>query len=400
MNTDRVDVAEIRRRHPIDDVISANGIELRSTGRSFTGCCPFHDDSTPSMSVGGVTDRFHCFGCGASGDVIDFVSRLHAVGFREAVDLLEVAHPPVIGAVRVSVPKPDRVTPLNQERAFEINALAWEHFTRPVAHEYAAAWLRRFRGIDITGLEAASGRQAVGHTGSEWRTLLNRLSSRGVREVELIAADLVQTTRTGSLIDTFRGRLVVPVRRGDDQITGFIGRATTNDPRSPKYRTHTRTAVHHPFEALYIPNSATEGSTAIVVEGPLDALAIASVAATAGRNLTAYATGGTQPTQGQANRLLAGQHDRIVFALDGDQAGHEGTVRWVDLVCRHAGRSANVADLPPGVDPADLVRDLGVAALDRLTTGRTPAAELAEIADRVRARDLWTPRQPVAGIAI
>ncbi|MCA9768949.1 MAG: toprim domain-containing protein, partial [Gemmatimonadetes bacterium] len=179
-----------------------------------------------------------------------------------------------------------------------------------------------------------------------------------------------------------------------------IGRATIHDPRTPKYRTPTRTSCQHPCEALYSPTDATTGSVAIMVEGPLDALAIASVAATARPKLTAYATGGTQPTQGQANRLLAGHHDHIVFALDGDSAGHEGTVRWVDLVCRHARQPALVADLPAGSDPADLVSELGVAALDRLTTGRPPTAQLAEIASRARPRGTWTPRQPVAGIAI
>ena len=81
-----IDIADLRRRHPIQDVVAASGVELRATGRGWMGCCPFHDDATASLSVAGVPDRFHCFGCGATGDVIDYVARLHGVGFRDAVD--------------------------------------------------------------------------------------------------------------------------------------------------------------------------------------------------------------------------------------------------------------------------------------------------------------------------
>ncbi len=84
-----VDVDDVRRRHRIEDVVAASGVELHRAGRGWMGCCPFHDDATASLSVAGVPDRFHCFGCGASGDVIDYVGRLHGVGFREAVAVLE-----------------------------------------------------------------------------------------------------------------------------------------------------------------------------------------------------------------------------------------------------------------------------------------------------------------------
>ena len=133
-----VDVAAVRARHRIEDVIADAGVELRPSGRGYLGCCPFHDDSTASLSVGGVPDRFHCFGCGATGDVIDFIGRLHRVGFRDAVALLDDT-----AATRVRLARPRPVTPapptsdVAAERAFEINALAWEHYTRPVAHQTA-----------------------------------------------------------------------------------------------------------------------------------------------------------------------------------------------------------------------------------------------------------------------
>ena len=83
-----IDVAEVRRAHPIHEVVAASGVELQPRGHGFVGCCPFHEDVTPSLSVGGVPDRFHCFGCGASGDVIDYVRRRFDLGFVEAVEYL------------------------------------------------------------------------------------------------------------------------------------------------------------------------------------------------------------------------------------------------------------------------------------------------------------------------
>ncbi len=92
-----IDVAAVRANFPIEQVVRCAGVELRPSGRGLTGCCPFHDDSTPSLSVAAIPDRFTCFGCGAHGDVIDFVQRLHGLSFVEAVRSLTTGStlPPV-----------------------------------------------------------------------------------------------------------------------------------------------------------------------------------------------------------------------------------------------------------------------------------------------------------------
>ena len=96
-STREFDVAAIRARHPLVDAVTAAGVDLRPSGHGWIGCCPFHDDATPSLSVDGVPDRFHCFGCGATGDVIDFVGRIHNLPFRDAVALLESGSLPTAG---------------------------------------------------------------------------------------------------------------------------------------------------------------------------------------------------------------------------------------------------------------------------------------------------------------
>jgi len=85
----RFDVAAVRHGHPIEAVVAASGVKLAQRGHGWMGCCPFHDDSTASLSVGGIPERFHCFGCGASGDVIEYVARFTGGSFVDAVQALE-----------------------------------------------------------------------------------------------------------------------------------------------------------------------------------------------------------------------------------------------------------------------------------------------------------------------
>jgi CHC2 zinc finger len=126
---ERFDVAAIRRAHPIETVVAASGVELTRRGHGFMGCCPFHDDSTASLSVGGVPDRFHCFGCDAGGDVIEYVARFTGLSFVDAVRTLESGA--ALGGVLTTT----------AERAHAINHLAWEFFTTPANISESPSWL-------------------------------------------------------------------------------------------------------------------------------------------------------------------------------------------------------------------------------------------------------------------
>jgi DNA primase len=211
------------------------------------GCCPFHDDSTASLSVGGVPDRFHCFGCGAGGDVIDYVARLAGLSFVDAVQALEAGtafHGVAAAAIRQQVQRPARPAELRTtpQRAHAINHLAWKFFTTPTNIGLAKTYLRQVRGIDVGALCASNGGEPiVGYASTDWHALTRHLHHHGVTDSELLELDLAQTSRRGDLIDTYRGRLILPVLRESGRIDGLIGRDTTGDPRAPKYRNSTRT---------------------------------------------------------------------------------------------------------------------------------------------------------------
>jgi DNA primase len=365
-----VDVAEVRRRHPIEDVIAASGVDLHRSGHGFMGCCPFHEDSTASLSVGGkVPDRFHCFGCGVSGDVIDYVQRREGIGFRDAVARLEntdlAARPKVGRAPAQSEPTPWRL--VSVDRAHEIHALAWDHLTCGRRHAYTVGYLLRERGIDVRALESALGQPVIGQGGRSWSWLTDRLLRDGVSIDELQALDLAHRSKTGVLRDTFQGRLMVPVRSASGDIDGFIGRKVGNDPRRPKYRNPTHTTTFDKSQALYAPivEPPRAGATTVVVEGPLDALAVAGAAARAQRldEFWPCSTNGVTVSPTQAEQVVGLGAERIVIALDRDAAGAEGTQRWVDAVCRSLGRPAMVTELPDGVDPADWLADRGYPGL-------------------------------------
>jgi DNA primase len=369
--SERFDVAALRRAHPIETVVASSGVELTRRGQGFMGCCPFHDDSTASLSVGGVPDRFHCFGCGAGGDVIEYVARFTGLSFVDVARALEsgTVFNGVQPASMSQVQRPARPAALTTtaERAHAINHLAWEFFTTPAKVSVAESYLRETRGIDVGALCAGGGEPVVGFTRTDWRALTRHLLRRGVTDNELLELDLAQRSRNGDLVDTYRGRLIVPVQRAGGCIDGFIGRDTTGDPRAPKYRNPTRTPTFDKSTALYRPShhGLDRDANVVVVEGALDALAIAATAALGGE-LSMFApvtTSGVTVSAVQAQAALALHPKPPVIALDGDRAGRAGTDRWLRALCLERSRPALVSRLPDGLDPAEWLRHQGVSGL-------------------------------------
>jgi DNA primase len=371
-NAERIDFRAIRATHPIEEVIASSGVELHQRGRGYMGLCPFHGDSTASMSVGAVPDKFRCFGCGVGGDVIDYVRRRYDLSFIEAIEALNngvignAATGPVLSP---RIPGRRDLPRIGADRAYEINQMAWEHFATPVAAAFAQSYLAVRRDIDLAALSAFSGGvPVVGYAGTGWTTLVSHLHVKGVSDDELLAADLAQLTRGGRLVDSYRGRIIIPVTNNVGQINGFIGRDTTGDKRASKYRNATRTATFSKSMILYRPthHALAADANVVIVEGVLDALAIAAAAARTGEmdRFAPCTTSGVSVSQEQVCRVLALHPQPPVIALDGDEAGATGTGRWLAGLTR----PAMVTTLPAGSDPAEWLAvhgDPGLSAFDR-----------------------------------
>ena len=185
-------------------------------------------------------------------------------------------------------------------------------------------------------------------------------------------AKRIVSTRTGRLVDTYRGRIIIPVTNNTGRINGFIGRDVTGDDRAPKYRNPTRTPTFNKSRILYRPthHALAADANVVVVEGVLDALAIAAAAARRGvmDRFAPCTTSGVTASHEQVCRVLALHGRPPVIALDGDTAGAEGTKRWLASLCLENGRPALVTNLPAGTDPAAWLAahgDPGLMAFDR-----------------------------------
>jgi DNA primase len=374
-----VDVDAIRARHPLADVVAAAGIELHQRGHGYMACCPFHEDKTPSLSVDGVPDHFHCFGCGASGDVIDFVQRTRDLDFLSAVAELDgtPGRDRALSAVepraRLQVAaKPDM--DISPARAFEINQLAWQHFATPVAAGFASHYLRSHRGIDVDPLaRELFGTVVVGHATHGWSSLSDQLRSEGVEDEELVAMDLAMRTRGGKLIDTYRNRLIFPITKERNEIHGFIGRDLSGHPAAPKYRNPRHTPVFDKSQLLYRPahpGLATNGEV-LVVEGALDALAVAAAAAATGTShrVAACATNGVTASPAHVQQVLSLTTRPPRIAFDGDTAGKQGAARWLLASSVKRGAPLFITRMPSGHDPADWLASHGPNGLRDLLAG-------------------------------
>ena len=392
----RIDWADIRRRHRLVDVIRRSGVAIPADSGDVTISCPLpqHDDTTPSMVVHLDTDRYHCFGCGAHGDVIQWTSDLYQVGPVEAARLLDCDHLPAPinanrpagsepaghgRALRTRAERPDlgRTPPGRVQAALDA---AWAYYTVPARHRRGVDYLTE-RQIDITALEQASNRPVVGHTAIGSDRLTAHLARRGFSLDELVDASLTCRNPEGRCIDFFRRRVLLPIHGDDGQLVGIVGRTTANG-QGPKYLNMSRTHTYDKSAALYRPSvhSLAHYANVVVCEGTLDALAIAAQAATSGlsEQYAPVAPSGLALSDRQLLTILDIHPTPPVFSGDGDDPGRKASVEWATRAALH-GRESVVTVWPDGHDPASWIAahgDIGLLAVTRKGCLHPPAGDL------------------------
>jgi DNA primase len=352
---------EIRRRTDFLAVVGAHA-SLKKSGRYYKGLCPFHQEKTPSFHVDPERGLFHCFGCGAGGDLFDFVMRTANLGFAEAVAEL---------ARRVGVsldPSPEAARRASErEHLWRALDAAREHFRTMLARggAKARAYLTR-RGVS----DEIVARFQLGYAPPGWDGLLRALTARGYSPAMLEQAGLVAPRQSGGHFDVFRDRLMFPILDLQDRVVAFGGRAL--DDSEPKYLNSRDTPVFTKGRVLYALGQAREAirarGEALVVEGYMDALACHQFGFA-----NAVASLGTALTADQV-ALLRRFASRVVFLYDSDQAGEAATQRGL-ILCEEAELSARVAVLPAGQDPDSYLRQSGPEAFGRLIDAALPMFE-------------------------
>ena len=278
--------------------------------------------------------------------------------------------------------------PFTPARAAQINAMAADYYAGLLEAGWAGDYLRDRLRTDTTPAGA-------GYAPPGWTHLVDHLHRRGVNDDELLAVGLASTARTGRLIDRFRDRLVLPIHDGDT-VLGFVARRhpDAGDDHGPKYLNTPATPLFHKGDVLYGWNQQAldNGAVPVLVEGPLDALAVTSAA---GGRYLGVAPLGTSLTQTQA-RLLAGAHHSPIVAFDADPGGQVAAERAYWLLTQHATTPLSIA-LPPGADPASLLRERGPESLAATLNG---AHALAQDLLDARATHLPTHELPATAAAV
>ena len=386
-----------RARHSLAEVARRTGIGLYRAFGSVTVRCPFgahgHFDRSPSLRLHLDDGIWHCYGCARTGDVVEWVCQSEGVTWPQAIAILDggylltnawADHGSPASSRDVSVPHktgrgvqavvkttgrleyPDllRTSP---DRVFAAVATAWSYYCNAALHERGATYLRR-RGIDVSVLEAHAHRAEVGHTSLSPEGLVTLMRRSGFTAEELVDSGLAHRSLTGRVTDFYRQRVLIPVRDDLGRICGFVGRNVGGE-RWPKYKNPPRTHAYDKSVNLYRPLPAPvdcDGQV-IVVEGTLDAMAIAVAAIRSGRagKFCPVTQSGRELSAAQQIMVLELCPNPLCVTFDGDAPGRESAGRLAQRV-KDNGRAVTVVNLPDGHDPASWLTAPGNEGLERL----------------------------------
>ncbi|MCA2242364.1 MULTISPECIES: DNA primase [Mycobacterium] len=371
------DIAAIRERVRIDEVVG-DYVQLRRAGAdSLKGLCPFHDEKSPSFHVRPNHGHFHCFGCGEGGDVYAFIQKIEHVSFVEAVEMLadRVGHTITYSGPATSVQR-DRGS---RSRLVAANAAAAEFYAAALESDEAAP-ARQY--LTERNFDAEAARHfGCGFAPSGWDSLTKHLVRKGFEFKELEAAGLSRQGRRGPM-DRFHRRLLWPIRSSSGEVIGFGARRLfDDDPMEAKYINTPETLLYKKSNVMFgidlAKRDIAKGHQAVVVEGYTDVMAMHLAGVT-----TAVASCGTafgDEHLGMLRRLMMDDsffRGELIYVFDGDAAGRAAALKAFGGEQNLAGQSF-VAVAPDGMDPCDLRLKSGDGALRDLVARRTPLFEFA-----------------------
>ena len=366
-------VQEVVRRNDITEVVGQY-VQLRRRGRLYSGLCPFHNEKTPSFYVYPETQSYYCFGCGAGGDVINFVRKISNLSYVEAVKQLA-------GQVGMPLPEEEDQESKLRSRLLEINRCAARYFfdqlnaPTPEANAARGYW-RQKRGLS----DAAIRRFGLGYAPEDFTGLLHYLRRRGFSEPELEASGLVKRSAKGNLYDIFRHRVMVPIIDVRGNIIAFGGRVM--DDSKPKYINSPETLIYKKSRTLFALNVAKKSASRryILCEGYMDVISMHE----AGFD-TAVCACGTALTSEQV-KLLTEYADEVVLSYDSDEAGQKATERSLGLFSDTTLR-VKVLSIPGAKDPDESIKKYGRDRFESLLDGTANPTEF-ELAKVRRQFDL------------
>jgi DNA primase len=354
----RVFINDLLARTDIIDLIDAR-VKLKKQGRNYHACCPFHNEKTPSFTVNGEKQFYHCFGCGAHGNAIDFLMNYDRLEFVESIEELATMH-------GLDVPYeagsgPSQIERHQRQSLYQLMEQLSTHYqqalNQPTAH-VARDYLQQ-RGLS----QEIVRHFAIGFAPAGWDNTLKRFGKNSDSRTALNDAGMLVTNDQGRVYDRFRERVMFPIRDKRGRVIAFGGRVLGDGV--PKYLNSPETEIFHKGRQLYglyeAQQSHPELARLLVVEGYMDVVALAQFGID-----YAVASLGTSTTADHI-QLMFRATDNVVCCYDGDRAGREAAWRALETALPYLtdGRQLRFMFLPDGEDPDTLIRKEGKAAFEQ-----------------------------------
>ncbi len=360
-------VNDVFAENDIVDYISKY-VNLKKSGRDYSGLCPFHKEKSPSFHVSSEKQLFHCFGCGASGNLVQFVMRTEGLDFVEALKLL---------AERAGIQLPEDNGQNNIEsgslkkKIYEMNKLSARFFYENLTkHPEGKTALAYFSERKISKKTIIS--YGLGFARDNYTALHDYLLTQGYSDDEMLSAGLI-VLKDDKLYDKFRNRVMFPIIDLRGNIIGFGGRimgeaTTPSGFKLPKYLNTAETPVFNKGKNLFSLNLAKKSSpvSIILAEGYMDVISVFQSGIT-----NIVATLGTALTENQA-KLLMKYCNEILICYDSDEAGQKATIRAIEIINSVGGRS-KVIKLKDAKDPDEYIKNYGAVSFAKAMSDATPS---------------------------
>ena len=350
-------IEQIKDANDIVSVVSEH-VTLKKKGKNYWGCCPFHNEKTPSFSVAPDKGFYYCFGCHASGNAIKFLMELEGITFVEALERL---------ANRANIPLPEaklspqvRAREERRKKLYEACDLAANFFHNCLLKtSYGKAGLEYLKKRGLTDETIEKFR--LGFAPDGWDRLYKAFRERGIEESILLELNLIRKNDKGQAYDFFRNRVMFPIMDGKGRVVGFGGRVM--DDSTPKYLNSPECQIFEKGKNLFAFDKAyksiREEKQAILVEGYMDVISAHNKGVT-----NVVASLGTAYTKDHGHILMR-QADEIILAYDMDGAGRQAAARAIELL-QNTDFKVRVLAMPDGKDPDDYVRNHGGKAFKEL----------------------------------
>lgn len=364
-------IEDLKSRINIVDAIG-RVVPLKRAGANYKGVCPFHNEKTPSFVVSEQKQIFTCFGCGASGDVIEFTKRFYNLDFSEAVEKLAREN-----GIEIRLGGSG-----NQEREkyYEVNKEAARFFYRAFTEGKNPGYTyMKKRGIE----DAILKKFGIGYADESWDSLYTYFKSKGTDEKVLLELGLI-SEKNGKYYDKFRNRVIFPIINTSGKVIGFGGRAIGD--AMPKYLNSPENKIFQKKNNVYALNISKQDvgkeGFAILVEGYMDVISLYQHGV---RNVGASL--GTALTENQA-KLLKRYTRNVVLSYDADSAGQNAALRGIDVLGREDIK-VKVLHVTDGKDPDEFIKKNGREAFMKLVDGALPMIDYKLTAAR-KGLDLST----------